>query len=259
MEDQYQHLTMITEEELRSHAQQRHLRLYQQEKEYLMYLFLYSLSKYNGFVFKGGTALRIAYKHERFSEYLDFNSTHKPVHIQTQIQNSIAVYHQVGIEVGFLKEELFQNSYTATLRLKGPLFKGRPDSVNKIRLDIGNRKTYLPKTVFIPKLFSDVPEFFLDCMSEEEILVEKIRSLYQRHKARDLYDAFILVHIYSSPKKWKTDFVKKCKEEGVVCKGQPSFISSKSFENEMKLLVDKVPSYDIVVEKVGSWIRELVA
>ena len=66
---------MISLEELNEIKEKRKTSLYYEEKEYLQYIFLNSISKYtDNFVFKGGTCLRICFGHERASEDLDFST-----------------------------------------------------------------------------------------------------------------------------------------------------------------------------------------
>jgi len=65
---------MISKEQLSAIARKTGLQLYQQEKEYLLKLFLYFYYKrYDHAIFKGGTCLRYLFGLNRFSEDLDFN------------------------------------------------------------------------------------------------------------------------------------------------------------------------------------------
>jgi len=64
---------MISRQELAEIKERKKTNLYYEEKEYLQYIFLNAISKYDNFVFKGGTCLRICYGLERASEDLDFH------------------------------------------------------------------------------------------------------------------------------------------------------------------------------------------
>ena len=65
---------MLTRTQIQRLAERHGIGIQAQERDYLQYLLLYSLySRSQVLVFKGGTALRIVYKGNRYSEDLDFN------------------------------------------------------------------------------------------------------------------------------------------------------------------------------------------
>ena len=65
---------MISRETLQKLCRNTGLHLYQQEKDYLIKLFLfYYYRRFEDAIFKGGTALRYLFDTERFSEDIDFN------------------------------------------------------------------------------------------------------------------------------------------------------------------------------------------
>ena len=73
------------------------LNLYQQEKEYLLKLFLYFYYKrYNDAIFKGGTCLKFLFGLDRFSEDLDFN-VNEPLKFRKQVRIILKDISQAGI------------------------------------------------------------------------------------------------------------------------------------------------------------------
>ena len=63
---------------------------------------------------------------------------------------------------------------------------------NTTKLDLSLSEKILFETLTKEHSFEDVPSFSLPCYSIEEIFVEKLRSLFQRNKARDYYDVYRL-------------------------------------------------------------------
>lgn len=94
---------MIPHSQLRSMARKTGLTLYQQEKDYLLRLFLYNYyKKFEDAVFKGGTCLKYLYGLNRFSEDLDFNLPIKPETFQKQVKKTLKEIDLTGINTYFL-------------------------------------------------------------------------------------------------------------------------------------------------------------
>jgi predicted nucleotidyltransferase component of viral defense system len=65
---------MLTRAQIQRLAQRHGIGVQPQERDYLQHLLLFSLYRRSqSLVFKGGTALRIVYQGNRYSEDLDFN------------------------------------------------------------------------------------------------------------------------------------------------------------------------------------------
>src|SRR3990167_3899012 len=115
---------MISKEQLNKIANKTGLSLYQQEKDYLLKLFLYFYYKrYQDAIFKGGTCLKYLFGLNRFSEDLDFNIK-SPSIMKAQVRAILKEIADVGVESFFIKEETFRESYTCEIGFKGPLFSG---------------------------------------------------------------------------------------------------------------------------------------
>ncbi len=172
------------------------LTLYQQEKDYLIKLFLYIYFKrYDSAIFKGGTCLRYLYGTDRFSEDIEFNITVAPEEFAIQVNNILKEMKLVGIRSGFIKREQFSDAYTSEIWFYGPLYKGTGQTRNKFRIDAGKRGGTImePRWELIPSDYPETKEHFLiQTMDEQELLAEKLKTLFERGKGRDLYDVWFL-------------------------------------------------------------------
>ena len=164
----------------------------QVEKDYFQHIVLSALSRKiaGQLVFKGGTALQKIGIIDRFSEDLDFTAK-KDIsieHIRDICSNAINTYNFV-VE----SDKVVQDIRTTSFRLKiqGPLFKNQR-GICTIRVEISKREPVILKpqrNEFTPA-YNDILPYFIENMDLEEILAEKIRTIYTRNKARDLYDIY---------------------------------------------------------------------
>lgn len=170
--------------------------LWQTEKDYLQHIFLLYLSieSKRELVFKGGTALQKVYGLNRFSLDLDFTSTNGK---EEEIVNKIAKdIKDFGYETEISKIAQFEDKSKAlTLKIKGPLYDGTEKSIAMLRIEISHRKDLQlePETREIVPIYPDIKPYLLIIMRLEEILAEKIRAIYYRGRARDLYDLWFLI------------------------------------------------------------------
>ena len=166
------------------------------EKDYLLELVLFSISRNTKqeLIFKGGTALYKFYKFERFSEDLDFSEI-ETLNISNLIKRVILDLSKFRIESSVLRIKEPFNSILLTLRIKGPLYNGKLQTLSTIRIDI-NKKSAVelqPSRLKFVSLYTEIPSFYVSVMQEKEILAEKIRDIITRNKARDLFDTFVLI------------------------------------------------------------------
>lgn len=183
---------MISLESLKEHAKRKNFNLGQAEKDYFQEIILFILYREFGkeLVFKGGTALTKCFGFDRFSEDLDFNIDQKR-NITSLISSGLdAFYIDHDIE-----QKVYRNSLNITCRIQGPLYNGSRISMCKISLDLSIRqKTLLePKLVKIGLLINEIPSFDVVVMEPSEIFAEKIRAIFTRNKARDMYDIYYLI------------------------------------------------------------------
>jgi len=188
---------MISREKLRDINKNSFLHLYQQEKDYLIKIFLFHyFRKYDSAVFKGGTCIRYLHETDRFSEDIDFNLTIQPDKFKKEVENTMEGFENIGIEYGFIKEEIFEDAYTADIWFYGPLHETTNQTRNKFRIDAGRRGGTLlePEWTFIRSEYPETKEKFLvQTMNNEELLVEKVITMLTRSKGKDLYDVWYLL------------------------------------------------------------------
>jgi|SRR3989344_3753808 len=245
---------MINKEQLQNIAQKTNLPLYQQEKDYLLKLFLfYYYNRFQDAVFKGGTCLKYLLGIPRFSEDLDFNIS-RPAKFKEQVRVILQDFQKIAITVFFLKEEIFEKSYTCELGFHGPLYLDSAQTQNKFRIDAGDRiGTFLkPEWKLIHSEYPETEENFLVLtMNIEEMLVEKLIALTQRSKGRDLYDIWFIIN---SGIALNQKLLQKKTDKKVNWK----IPSKQEYERDMSRLTSKVIPYTQVkkeVEKILSLIN----
>ena len=191
------------------------------ERDYAQNWLLSALRPIN-MALKGGTGIRKVFiENYRFSDDLDFTllETVDPVALRAAVGDAIV---QVREESGILFEDDpgFQPTKTgfkATARFR-ILNRGSASPV-KIDLDLtGPDKEYvlLPvseRPVFHP--YSDGLSVSVTSYALEEIMAEKIRSLFQRSRSRDLYDIVQLADRVNR-QDVKAILYQKCDYKGVV-------------------------------------------
>jgi predicted nucleotidyltransferase component of viral defense system len=247
---------MISKQQLNSIAVQTGLSLYQQEKDYLLKLFLFFYYKqFEDAIFKGGTFLKYIFGLDRFSEDLDFN-TKKPKVFKTQVHNTIQQFAQLGIHAHFRKEELFPDAYTCEIVCSGPLSQGTTQTQNKFRIDAGYRTGTMKRPEW-RVIQSEYPEtttqFLVHAMHMEEVFAEKILALLQRNKGRDLYDVWYMMHAGITFN--KDLFEKKARKRKMEKMDIPS---KQQYERDMTKLTSKIIPYTQVQKDIYTFLEKVV-
>ncbi|MBM3284005.1 nucleotidyl transferase AbiEii/AbiGii toxin family protein [Candidatus Gottesmanbacteria bacterium] len=190
---------MLTRNQLARIAQRNHLGLGVQERDYIQHLFLSLLYiKTQDLVFKGGTALRVAYNFARYSEDLDFNSQLSADKIKKILFKTIKDLGDFGIRAEFRNINIFKENgergISGDISYQGPLFTGKAGSKGKVRIDVSLRgEEGETKRIVIAPKYDDISQFILTVFSLDEIFAEKVRALIIRGKPRDLYDVWVLL------------------------------------------------------------------
>jgi predicted nucleotidyltransferase component of viral defense system len=197
MEDfDQQEFGMITRKELAEFANVKGLNLGYAEKDYLLDLMLFSLSKNtkDELVFKGGTCLYKLYGLNRFSEDLDFTAR-APIDLDFLLDRMRSDLSLFGVGLVSTKKRRVHSSSMFRLRFEGPLYTGAERSLTTVRLDIntGSSVDLIPEAVRHVPDYPDVPPFTTLAMDLREILAEKVRAITSRTRARDVYDTWFLV------------------------------------------------------------------
>lgn len=188
---------MLTRQQIQRVAQRHAMGLHAQERDYLQHLILAMLySRPTDLIFKGGTALRIAYRGNRYSEDLDFNAPElDATAIEATWQRVVSDLAPYGIEAELRNPWQGETGYSADLSYQGPLYDGRDRTKGKVRLDANLRHEIVAtQPVLIASEYDDIRPFVVTVISREHLMAEKVRALVVRGKPRDLYDLWLLVN-----------------------------------------------------------------
>ena len=184
---------MLNREELNKYGPPG-FHLMQKEKDYMQHWILSFLSQ-SGFggVFKGGTCLQKAFGLPRYSEDLDFtlNDAEKP-----DFDALSAYLSSAGFSGIIIKKTESNVSDTVKLRFRGPVYNGKTISEGSVTLDFSKRERTIleAKPVLITPPYTDILPYQIRVMDKEEMAAEKVRAIFTRKSARDLYDIYFLLH-----------------------------------------------------------------
>jgi predicted nucleotidyltransferase component of viral defense system len=257
---------MLSFQEIKKHYSDKENQLPQLIlKEYLQYKILDTIfsSKYgDDLVFMGGTAIRIAYGSDRFSEDLDLDNhtlsendfSELTKHIQKELERD-------GLSVEF--RNTFKNVYHCYLKFPRILFDSKlsalKDEKIMIRLDsFQTKKIGKIGTRIISKadVFSEIRIY-----SQELILAQKIDALFHRgrSKGRDIYDVVYLMSFTEPDFGYLGRVLNISNKKDLIVKMKKLFSDAdlKSLARDVKpFLID---SRKIVqVEKFNLWLDSLI-
>ena len=189
---------MIRLEELEKISSIRHLNIKNTEKDYLLELLLFVIYKYTGrkLVFKGGTALYKLYSLNRFSEDLDFTLIDYKLDLQKLLKKVINDLRNINVYARVKEFDDYKNQKNIKLEIKGPLYKGNKNELSLISINISLREKpmYEAEHQTLFSKYTEITSFDVFVMDLNEILVDKIRCIFTRDKARDLYDIWFLLN-----------------------------------------------------------------
>ncbi len=143
-------------------------------------------------VLKGGTYLWLFYDLHRFSEDLDFTATSTlSKKIAETVSESLSFY---GVENAI--KIITDNDITFSFRVaaKGPLNTSEKDFCY-VYVEISKRESVILKPIPIATKTEPygLPVKILSGMDLSEVAAEKVRAIYARNKARDVYDLWFLL------------------------------------------------------------------
>ena len=216
-------------------------------------------------VFKGGTALSKLYFPDiwRFSEDLDFTATEQLPDIERTLESALA---DIEPESGISFE--IRNVHTAGEPVEYVQFDFQYDAVlgqkNTTGLDITFDEPLVYPIVDHDHAYEDVPAFSLPAYRIEEIFVEKLRSLFQRARARDYYDVYRLLEQESFD---DTEIVTALREKArahdveiALAQGVPEDdleAVRANWEQALDRLVTEELAFDMVVERIDAYLQQL--
>lgn len=179
-------------------------------KELIHYEVLYSLSQTAAarkLVFQGGTALRLVYAGNRYSEDLDFvgGTDFSPNLLEpfvAVLKKEIAEAYGLEVEVGNKDAVPYADGLSVhrwTARIVVPQADRSVRQRQVINLEVANIPAHRPETVLVtpnyPHLLAPFRNIALRAESLEELLADKVKALVTRPflKARDVWDIRFLV------------------------------------------------------------------
>jgi len=162
-------------------------------REYIQVLLLNELYSYKfskDIYFKGGTAIRLIYGGNRFSEDLDFTANLDIGVFESEI---IKVFSDLESKYPIkckTKKALVGKSYlltTTILGFKTPVY---------LKLDFSFRESVIePQNRIMETVYPVIVKNYINSLSINEIIAEKTRAILTRKKMRDLYDLWVLIEL----------------------------------------------------------------
>lgn len=168
-------------------------------REYWQLLFLQRLYSQRGseqMFFKGGTAIRFLLGSFRFSEDLDFTSTLEAERCNALLTATFDFLKtKSGSELEWRKEDVGAKLVNVSVSYRFLFPTARIKQKTSIRLDISGREEPLTRkgSILIPFDYPISPYPLVLHLSAAEIMAEKVRALFIRGKARDLFDLWFLL------------------------------------------------------------------
>lgn len=218
---------------------------------------------------KGGTGIRKVYFEQyRFSDDLDFTllETYEKETLFEAVEDAVSRARE---ESGIRFEEDTNIIRTVTgfrVTVKFRILSGGTTSPIKIDLDLTtseNEEMLLPvqrKPIFHP--YSDGLKASVTSYSLEEIMAEKIRSLFQRIRPRDIYDIWQLAD-HVNPEDVGAILRRKCEPKEVVPDpralleraDQFSAAWENSLRHQMKTVPDFTAAFETALAKTKQYSR----
>lgn len=244
---------MLNRSELANYQHQLGFTIWQIERDYLQHIFLLFLSRRMGneLAFKGGTALQKAFGLPRFSIDLDFTQQAElPQGLFLLIEKDLSDF---GCKAAF-SEERKKDSRLVKFALQGPLYEGTPRTLTVLRIEISLREHILlePDTKEIIPIYPDVQPYLIKMMKLEEILAEKVRAIFTRAKARDIFDlSFLLAKKIAL----KESLVNQKLGVFGIAYSKAVFIQhlkkvKSIWKNELSQLLQHIPSYEEIIKEI---------
>jgi predicted nucleotidyltransferase component of viral defense system len=185
---------MLTKAQIQRLAQRHGIGMQAQERDYLQHLILWLLySRSQELVFKGGTALRLVYGGNRYSEDLDFNGPADIAALEVLWREVVAGLGNFGIVAEMRDIWASDVGYSLDVSFQGPLYDGRDRTKGKVRVDVNRRPEEVEtRRELVTSEYDDVRPFVVTALTLDHLAAEKVRALLVRGKPRDLYDLWLL-------------------------------------------------------------------
>lgn len=159
-------------------------------REYFQHLFLsyfYQQHKAGNIFLKGGTNLRLLHGSPRFSEDLDFDSALIDYQgIESVIIETFSQMEKENVKFSILDAKPTSGGFLATVS-----FEGFAESV-EAQIEISQREEE-KKGEVVAVINDFVPTYNVVSVTEQQLVLGKIRALLDRKKPRDFYDFYFLL------------------------------------------------------------------
>jgi len=159
-------------------------------REYYQHLFLsyfYQMKQSEHFFFKGGTALKIAFRSPRFSEDLDFNATTNFSTFETIEQDVLIAIKKDGIDSNITESKKTSGGFFAIIssRMYDEQVIIKIQASKRVKKPIQGEKIIVISDFF--------PAYPLQILARELLFTEKIAAFLRRAKSRDYFDLYYIL------------------------------------------------------------------
>ncbi len=178
---------MVSKNKLQYLARKKELDIVMLEKDYILTVFLHSLKDYEGFYFKGGTAInKILLNHIRLSEDLDFTITITLAKAKSIFEKIIKNNSEFFTKLSYDRSGEHFTRFIV-------YYKSYFSENATIILDLNRKaKLFLTPERNVIKNFYGL-KFEFNTLSREEMVAEKISALINRNRPRDYFDVYQLI------------------------------------------------------------------
>ena len=196
-------------------------------REYIQHIFLsqfYQQKESQKILFKGGTALRIAFNSPRFSEDLDFSA---PIFntkiIENTIISTLSEIQHLNIKTNLIESKKTTGGYFSEIEFS------LNDTNIPILLQFSKRKSGdNNETITISNDF--IPPYVIFILNREQLFEEKIQALLTRAKPRDFYDRYFLI---------RSNYITQSQKNILSQVSQKLKTSTVNFDHELKQFLPK--------------------
>jgi len=215
--------------------------------------------------FKGGTGIRKAYiNNYRFSDDLDFTLLERSnfKDLTNKIKNAMNETRKVS-GISFLddiKSEEAKNGYVFNIYFR--ILRSAGDPL-KIKMDITKKENEIIINPIQKKniihIYSDKINEQINVYTLEEMFAEKVRSLFERTRPRDLYDVWYLNKKMTFD---KSLFQKKCKHKKVEPNINELIARKTNYEKTWKISLQhqlpELPSATNIFDEVIKFLKKIL-
>jgi len=233
------------------------------ELDYVQAVVLRGVYARDDLVFKGGTCLRKLHGLPRFSEDLDFSLASPEVgeaEARATVEEGAAMMGRAGMHVEIKDWKAGRGVYLCRLRYEGPLFTGDDTSRGTLQIEVSRHVPIMePAWTSIASDYVDAGTFLVRAMDPTEMAAEKLRSLRQRRKPRDLLDLWFLLG--KGPRPDGAFLARKLEEVGL----EPGLsawelldgfdITEEEWKADLSILVERVPDLATVRREAKAFLE----